>query len=64
MLSMKFSKTDPNRNLSRWRLMIVLVPVVWIDALKATVHRTVDLATELSLPLLLRFVVTEIAITQ
>ena len=41
----------------------MLVPVIWIDVLKATVHRTVDLATELSLPLLLRFVVTKIAIT-
>ena len=62
IFSINFSKEDPKQSLSRWGLVIVLLPVIWVDALKATIHRTVVLATEISLPIILRFVVEKIAI--
>ena len=47
-------KADPTKNLSRWKLVLVLMPVMWIDLLEAIMYRAVDLFMELASPLLLR----------
>ena len=47
-------KANPTKNLSRWKLVLVLMPVMWIDLLEAIMYRAVDLFMELAGPLLLR----------
>ena len=47
-------KSDPQKRLSRWKMGMTLLPIVWTDLLKAFIHRGGLFVVDMVSPLILR----------
>ena len=49
-------KSDPHKRLSRWKMGMALLPIVWTDLLKAFIHRGGLFVVDMVSPLILRLI--------